>query len=160
MNSVLLELLVGEFLRLWGYNLVSFVDVIETGYINNIRLFLFQTALGSGPPGTLPPFTPGENLGTESFAPMPSLATSLGRELNKPKEAGGGVLELPTGRSAVLDGVTVVFALAARKVLLTDTALKVAGFFTDESVRECPRSPSRWRVPSVSEPPLTLTSAE
>ncbi len=55
--------------------------------------------------------------------------------------------------------------LAAKKVLLTDTALKLFGFAAVEEVRMWPLpSANLWERSaldaSVSEPPLTLTSVE
>jgi hypothetical protein len=100
-----------------------------------------------------------ENLGTESLAPLPVLATKRGRDADNEAEPVGGVLEPGAGLSLSFDEAVVAFALAARKVLFTDTALNVAGFFAVELVRPWPLSPS-LRDASVSEPPLTLTSAE
>ena len=62
-------------------------------------------------------------------------------------------------------GVAGVGPLAARKVLLTATGLKDIGFFTVDAVRTWTlSSPAVFEVSaleaSVSDPPLTLTSAE
>lgn len=51
-------------------------------------------------------------------------------------------------------------ALDARNFLLTDKALNVAGFLTVEPVRTWFLSPSLALEASVSDPPLTLASAE
>lgn len=96
---------------------------------------------------------------------LPVFAMSRGLEEDKVAEPVGGVLELGGGLSAVFAEALLAFAFAARKVLLTETALKVAGFLTDEPVRPCPLSPSLLLTPSafdasVSEPPLALASAE
>lgn len=67
--------------------------------------------------------------------------------------------------SPSLDAVEVVVLLAARKVLFTETGLNDMAFFTDEPLRRWPFS-SGWVFEvsafeaSVSDPPLTLTSAE
>lgn len=70
------------------------------------------------------------------------------------------MLEPPTGFSLILEAVSGALLFAPRKVLLTETALKVAGFLIADEVRAWFLSPSRCFVPSVSEPPLTLASAE
>lgn len=129
----------------------------------NIRRFLFQTTLGSGAVGGFPPFAP-DARGSEFPVPLPVLAISRGRDADKVAEPVGGVLDPADGLSVPLDA-GFAEALAARKVLLTDTALNVAGFLTDEAVRPCPLSPSLLFDPSpldasVSDPPLTLTSVE
>lgn len=69
------------------------------------------------------------------------------------------------GLSLALETVLPGLALDARNVLLTETALNVAGFFAEEPVRPWLLSPSLClvqsvREASVSDPPLTLTSAE
>jgi hypothetical protein len=112
----------------------------------------------------LAPFTTEENRGDESRAPTPDFATNRGLDADNVAEPGGGVLEL--GFSVVLLATVGAAALDARNVLLTETALKVAGFFADEAVRTWPLSlPSFTFDPSaleasVSEPPLTLASVE
>lgn len=66
------------------------------------------------------------------------------------------------GFSPTLGTLVLELALEAKKVLLTDTDLKVAGFLAEE-VLEWPLSSFlEWSVfeASVSEPPLVLTSAE
>lgn len=103
---------------------------------------------------------PEANLGSESLLPLPVLAIKRGRDSDNVEEPGGGVPELPVGRSTVLAAALELFALAARKVLLTETALNVAGFLAADPVRLWFLSPSRVRDASVSDPPLTLTSAE
>lgn len=125
----------------------------------DLRLFLFHTTLGSGAAAGFPPFVSDENLGVELPVPLPDFATKRGRDMDKVAEPVGGVLEPAAGLSLVLDE-TFGFALEARKVLLTETALNVAGFFVEAPARIWPLSPSFARDASVSDPPLTLTSAE
>lgn len=120
----------------------------------HIRRFLFQTAL---PSGAGRPFCDKADL-EASRRPPALLATKRGL----------GVVEVPVG--VVVDGTGVAgfsptlgllaleVAFDARKVLLTDTDLKVAGFLV-EDVLEWPLSSFFFEV-SVSEPPLMLTSAE
>lgn len=76
-----------------------------------------------------------ENRGPESLEPLPVLATNRGRDTDNAAEFGGGVLEPAVGLSLVLEKAPVGFAFDARNVLLTETALKVAGFLTAEPVR-------------------------
>lgn len=59
-------------------------------------------------------------------------------------------------------GLEVIAAapLAARNVLLTETDLKLSGFLTADELRVLPLSSSLDLDASVSEPPLTLTSAD
>ena len=100
----------------------------------DIRLFLFHTALASGAEAGFPPFAP-DNRGPESRVPLPVFATNRGLDADGVPEPGGGVLEPDFDLSltfVVLEGIA---ALDARKVLLTETALKVAGFLTDDVVR-------------------------
>jgi hypothetical protein len=70
----------------------------------------------------------------------------------------------PAAFSAVLEEAGLKPALDARKVLLTETALNVAGFLTDDDTLAWLRSPAGFAEsdlgPSVSEPPLTLTSVD
>jgi hypothetical protein len=67
--------------------------------------------------------------------PLPVLATRRGREESVAEPDGGGVLEPPLDLSTTLLVELGGFAFEARKVLLTDTALNVAGFLTEEAVR-------------------------
>jgi hypothetical protein len=94
----------------------------------NLRLFLFHTALGSGADGGFPPFVSDDSRGPEPCVPVFAISRGFDASADDP---GGGV-PVPTrglslGLAVALDGL----ALDARKVLLTDTALNVAGFFTD-----------------------------
>lgn len=124
----------------------------------NPRLFLFQTAL---PSGAGRPFWVREDL--EASRSMPPLfATSLGFGV---AEALVGVAAEDTGVvgfSPTLGAPVLEVALDAKKVLFTETDLKVAGFFVDE-VLEWPLSSfldASGLEASVSDPPLTLTSVE
>lgn len=96
--------------------------------------------------------------------PPPVLAINLGR-------AEADRLELRVAAPSVGEAFSPSFAtpgaaaLAARNVLLTDTALKTAGFRAAEDARACPLSPflllsASKREVSVSDPPLMLGSAE
>lgn len=130
------------------------------------RRFLFQTTLGSGAVAGFPPLTAEENRGAESRAPLPVFATSRGRETESVADPGGGVLVPVVGFSPALETVLPGAALAAKNVLFTETALNVAGFLAAaEPVRPWLLSPSLClaqseREASVSDPPLTLASAE
>lgn len=122
------------------------------------RRFLFQTAL---PSGAGRPFCVSEDLDASRRIP-PLFATSLGlgvAEVLAGLAVGGtGVV----GFSPTLGAPVLEAALDAKKVLFTETDLKVVGFFVDE-VRECPLSSfldASCFEASVSDPPLTLTSAE
>lgn len=134
------------------------------GQYLDIRRFLFQTTLGSGAEGGFPPLTTDENRGAASRIPAPAFATNRGRDADKVVDPGGGVLEPVAGLSLVLETVLLGLAFDARNVLLTETALNVAGFLAEDAVRPWPLSPSFFaqsvREASVSDPPLTLTSAE
>lgn len=132
---------------------------------NNVRRFLFQTTLGSGAAPGFPPFAPAEKRGDESRVLLPVFAISRGRDVDRVAALVGGVLEPTAGLSVVLAEALLTDALAARKVLLTETDLKVAGFLADEPVRAYPLSSSLFLEPSpreasVSDPPLVLASAE
>jgi hypothetical protein len=125
------------------------------------RRFLFQTALASGPEAPLAPLTVEANLGPA--APLPVFAISLGREDNVDTPV-GVVLRLEAFDLSVdlTAGLLAGPPFAARKVLLTETALKVAGFLAVDEDRTWLPS-LLFESPldaSVSEPPLTLTSAE
>lgn len=99
---------------------------------NDLRLFLFQTALASGAAPGFPPLADVAVRGEESRTPLADLATSRGRD---------AVVEVvwdvvaAAALSPSFEGVADVAPLAARKVLLTDTGLKDANFFTVEVVR-------------------------
>ena len=120
---------------------------------------MFHTTLASGAPG-FPPLAASAVLADESRSPLPDLATNRGlNDKEAPLGAAAGVAVL----SPSLDGVAV--ALAARNFLFTDTGLNDANFFTVDAVRTWPfPSASIFEVSafeaSVSDPPLTLTSAE
>lgn len=121
---------------------------------------MFHTALGSGATAVLAPLTAVDKRGDESLTPGPVFATRRGREAESDDDPEGGVLEPCTGLSTALEPGA---ALEAKKVLFTETALKVAGFLAEEFVRPCSLSLSLCRPnreASVSDPPLKLTSAE
>lgn len=122
------------------------------------RLFLFHTTFGSGADAGFPP------LASDARGPawVPVFAIRRGFDAVSEDDPGGGVpvpaRGLSVGFAVPLEGD----ALDARNVLLTETALKVAGFLTDDAERLWPLSPSFCpvREASVSEPPLILASAE
>lgn len=119
-----------------------------------IRRFLFHTAF---PSGAGRPFCDNEDLDA-SRRPPALLATRRGLGV---VEVPVGVVDVGTGVagfSPILGLLALEVALDARKVLLTETDLKVAGFLVEE-VLEWPLS-SFFLDVSVSEPPLMLTSAE
>lgn len=129
-----------------------------------LRRFLFQTVLGSGTDAGLPPLA--EKRGRESRLPLPVFAMRRGRFAatadpvsRTPGVPGAAGLLSPAFEAGVSDPL-----LDARNVLLTDTALNVAGRLTVEDVLACPLSGlgldgSAFDA-SVSDPPLTLTSVE
>lgn len=130
----------------------------------DVRLFLFHTALASGAAGGLPPFTP-DSRWPESRVPEPVFATNRGLDTDSVADPVGGVLEPDFALSLTFAVLVGAVALDARKVLLTETALKVAGFLTEDAARPWFLSPSlsfalSAREASVSEPPLTLAAAE
>lgn len=130
-------------------------------YRSSLPRLRFHTTLGSGAAAGFPPLAVVR--GNESRTALPDLTTRRGLDAVKVPEPGGGVFEPSPFSPSTGDG-PVEPALAARNFLLTETALKVA-FLTVELVRRCPLSPSFSFDPSVrdisvSEPPLTLGSAE
>lgn len=102
-----------------------------------IRLFLFHTAFASGAAPAFPPFGVVAVRGAESRRPLPDFATSRGLGVEDVRGAAGSEVEPVAPLSPSFTGVA---PLAARKVLLTDTALKVVGFLTVEVVRKWPFS--------------------
>jgi hypothetical protein len=121
---------------------------------------LFQTALASGAEPGVFPFADADVLGLESRTPLADFATSRGLDA-----AVKGDCDVAGATLSPSFGVAEVAPLAARKVLLTETVLKDMGFFMVEEVRTWPfSSPAVFEVSafeaSVSDPPLTLTSAE
>lgn len=125
------------------------------------RRFLFQTAFGSGTDAGFPPLAPDDDF---AIRPPPVLATSRGRlEVSVPP--GAGELVVAGAFSAVLDCVLGAELFALRKVLLTLTALKEAGFLTAEEPRPWLFASSLVLeasdlAASLSDPPLMLTSVE
>jgi hypothetical protein len=96
-----------------------------------IRRFLFQTAFGSGAAAGRPPFMP--NLGIESLLPVPVFAMSRGLVADRLKvEACVTRLAIVEGFSPTLGTEGIDTPFVARKVLLTETALKVAGFLAED----------------------------
>lgn len=109
------------------------------------------------------PFVPSDDFDEASRKPLPVFATNRGRNVVEVGPA--GVLVAVKEIFSPIFGVDVPDTLAARKVLLTDTDLNDASFLTLESVRRCPLPSLADFVvsafdASVSDPPLTLTSAE
>lgn len=138
MNSVFLQLFIRKLFRLGCCTLLvrlmaGFYQNLDCHWVY-VRRFLFQTTFGSGVVAGLP-FMPVENLGNESLLPLPVLAIKRGRDADSIDDPGGGVLELPVGRSTAFEETPELFAFEARKVLLTDTALKVAGLLAAEPLR-------------------------
>lgn len=101
----------------------------------DLRLFLFQTAPGSGVEAGLAPLITEENRGAVSLVPVPVLAIRRGRDDDKELDPGGGVFEPVAGLSTGLAATPLALLFEARNVLFTDTALKVAGFLADEADR-------------------------
>jgi hypothetical protein len=91
---------------------------------------------------------------------LPDFATSLGFDTKDADAVAELAVELPVPLSPGLGGVGPVAPFAARKVLLTDTALNDIGFLTVEEVRTWPSTVPFDFTASLSDPPLTLTSAD
>jgi hypothetical protein len=83
----------------------------------------------------LPPFPAEDDRGVESRRPLPVLATNRGLGAARFVGPACAVVVLVAGLSPSFEGVAEVAPLAARKVLLTDTGLNEAGFFTVDAVR-------------------------
>lgn len=131
---------------------------------DNIRRFLFHTALASGAAG-LPPLAGVALRGEESRRPLPDFATSRGRFGAVVVGPVCGAVAPVAGFSPSFEGAVGATPFAARKVLFTETGLNEANFLTVDVVRACPlSSPTAFEASafeaSVSDPPLTLTSAE
>lgn len=130
----------------------------------DIRLFLFQTALASGVEPAFPPLAVVALRGAESRKPLPDFATNLGLAPVLVEGPTWVVVDGAVPLSPSFEGAAAVAPLAARKVLFTETGLKDANFFTVDAERTWPFSSPRFLVSafeaSVSDPPLTLTSAE
>jgi len=99
--------------------------------VEGLRRFLFQTAFGSGAVAGRPPLT--ANLGMESRLPVPVFAISRGLVVEKVD------VDVCAVRLAIVEGLSPILAVegleapfADRKVLLTETALKVVGFLTED----------------------------
>jgi hypothetical protein len=133
-------------------------EMDSCGLLNLPRL-RFQTKFGSGAPDGFP-FT----LSVLEAPPrvLPDLATSFRREADD-VAVGCGVVEVDPAADSGRD-VALVALLDARNVRFTETDLKLWGFLTVDEDRACPFSPASFAVSvldaSVSEPPLTLASAE
>lgn len=91
---------------------------------------------------------------------LPDFATSRGFDTRVADAVAELVVELPAPLSPDFGGVGPVAPFAARKVLLTDTALNDIGFLTVEEVRTWPSTVLFDFTASLSDPPLTLTSAD
>jgi hypothetical protein len=103
--------------------------------------------------------------GEESRRPLPDFATNRGRAGAVVKGPGCAAVVPVAGFSPGFKGEAVVVPLAARNVLFTETGLKEVNFLTVDVERTWPfSSPEFFEVSafvaSVSDPPLTLTSAE
>lgn len=96
-----------------------------------LRLFLFHTALGSGA-APLPPLTPVEDL---EISPDGALAIRRGLAAARDELPGVDAPDAAGDLSFPFEGALVEPPLAARKVLFTETALKEAGFLTDDEFR-------------------------
>jgi len=83
----------------------------------------------------LPPFAAAEVRGAESRRPLPDFATSRGLVAAVVEGPVWATADPAGPLSPGFEGVAVVAPLAARKVLLTDTGLKDASFFTVDVVR-------------------------
>lgn len=100
--------------------------------------------------------------GVESRRLLPVFATRRGLGVEEAEGATGSEAEPEAALSPGFEGPA---PLAARNVLFTETALKEVSFLTVEVLRTWPFS-SPWPFDvsafevSVSDPPLTLTSAE
>jgi hypothetical protein len=88
---------------------------------------------------------------------LPDFATSRGFDTRVADAVAELVVELTVPLSPAFGGVG---PFAARKVLLTDTALNDIGFLTVEEVRTWPSTVPFDFTASLSDPPLTLTSAD
>lgn len=91
---------------------------------------------------------------------LPDFATSRGLDTRVADAVVELVAELLAPLSPDLGGVAPVAPFVARKVLLTDTALNDIGFLTVEEVRTWPSTVLFDFTASLSDPPLTLTSAD
>jgi hypothetical protein len=121
-----------------------------------IRLFLFQTAFPSG--AAFPPFAEVELLMLDWPKPLPDFATRRGFETFDVEGARGVIVDPAAPLSPTFIGVAPAAPLAAKNVLLTETALK--DFLTVEELRVWPSPCVFDFMASVSEPPFTLTSAD
>lgn len=101
----------------------------------HLRRFLFHTALASGVDPIFPPFAAAEVRGAESLRPEPVFATRRGLGADKVKGAAGSAAEPATPFSPGFAVTVPVAPLAAKKVLLTETALNDFGLLTVEAVR-------------------------
>jgi len=95
-----------------------------------LRLFLFHTALASGAPPAFPPLAVVEERGPASRRTLPDFATSRGFRVELAEGPAGVVDDPGAGFSPSFEGTVGVAPLAARNVLLTETGLKEANFFT------------------------------
>lgn len=144
-DAIFLKFFIGKFLRFrrWnGCHRHMLADRYPSGLMydldRSLRRFLFQTVVGSGAVAGFPPLEAEPVI--ESRLPLPVFAIRRGRfdttvdcrswALGVPGAAG---LLSPEVEAAALD-----VPLEARNVLLTDTALNVAGFLTVDDVPACP----------------------
>lgn len=133
--------------------------VIRGGGGEHVRLFLFHTALASGAAPDLLPAPVAAALEVD-IKLLPDFATSRGFDTRVADAVEELVVALPVTLSPDFDGMGPAAPFAARKVLLTDTALNDIGFLTVEEVRTWPSTVPFDFIASLSDPPLTLTSAD
>lgn len=133
--------------------------MIIRGRRDHVRLFLFHTTLASGAEPDLLPAPVAAALDVE-IKLLPDFATSRGFDTSVADAVAELVVALPAPLSPGFDGVGPAAPFAARKVLLTDTALNDIGFLTVEEVRTWPSTMPFDFIASLSDPPLTLTSAD
>jgi len=103
---------------------------LQRDVYTGLRLFLFHTALASGAPPALPPFAVADERGPASRRTLPDFATSRGLGVELAEGPAGVEADPVTTFSPSFDGAAGVAPLEARNVLLTETGLKEANFFT------------------------------
>lgn len=126
----------------------------------NLRRLRFQTVLASGAAADFP-------LVVRVLVEPPRLELFFATSFNLEACSPGVPVGVTVAEEAADSGREAAFAAAAfcpRNVLLTETDLKLVGFLAADEARPFPLSSlglvARPVDASVSEPPLTLTSAE